>query len=241
MLRLALHIFVWQFRNTRPLQSNSPQQPKGTVLFVDDDAKALSAIRRLFHGYDLKLYFALNAHDGLKILAGAKVDLVVSDFRMPEMDGLAFLDKVQKLWPQVLRVLLSGYAQSVETVAAINRGDIHSYITKPWQNNALIATVLELLKLTSTTPSQLEPKPQPASRLSFEVPSIPVIHGYAPNQVDMVQVTLLRGEEIRGHLVLLDNITRQIILIQEGQSRKQEFPLGALRLSKTQRFLSRFL
>ena len=62
---------------------------------------------------------------------------MISDMRMPEMDGAAFLKQVRARWPDVVRILLTGYADITSTVAAINQGEIYRYISKPWDDNEM--------------------------------------------------------------------------------------------------------
>jgi response regulator RpfG family c-di-GMP phosphodiesterase len=111
------------------------------VLFVDDEVSILSALRRLFRPQGYRVLLAESAKAGLAMLETEPVDLVVSDMRMPEMDGAALLEQVHQRWPTVGRILLTGYADIGSTVAAINRGQIHRYIAKPWDDRELVMCV----------------------------------------------------------------------------------------------------
>ncbi|XHS78738.1 HD domain-containing phosphohydrolase [Burkholderiaceae bacterium UC74_6] len=116
------------------------------VLFVDDEPSILSALRRLFRPEGYRVLVAEGGHAGLELLAAEPVDLVVSDMRMPEMDGAAFLEQVRLRWPEVGRILLTGYSDIGSTVAAINRGEIHRYIAKPWEERDLLLCVRDGLQ-----------------------------------------------------------------------------------------------
>ncbi|MBV8123146.1 MAG: response regulator [Paucibacter sp.] len=111
------------------------------VLFVDDEASILSALRRLFRPEGYRVLLAESGTAGLALLESEPVDLVVSDMRMPEMDGAAFLEQVRIRWPEVGRILLTGYSDISSTVAAVNRGEIHRYIAKPWDDRDLLLGV----------------------------------------------------------------------------------------------------
>src|ERR1700741_3164612 len=102
------------------MDSTSADPP--VVLFVDDEPSILSALRRLFRPQGYRVLLAESGAAGLELLEKEKVDLVVSDMRMPEMDGAALLEKVRERWPTVGRILLTGYADIVSTVAAAHRG-----------------------------------------------------------------------------------------------------------------------
>jgi response regulator RpfG family c-di-GMP phosphodiesterase len=111
------------------------------VLFVDDEPSILSSLRRLFRPQGYRVLLADSGKTALAMLETEPIDLVVSDMRMPEMDGAALLEQVRERWPTVGRVLLTGYADIGSTVAAINRGQIHRYIAKPWDDRELLMCV----------------------------------------------------------------------------------------------------
>ncbi|MEI8325566.1 MAG: response regulator [Betaproteobacteria bacterium] len=111
------------------------------ILLVDDEPGILSAIRRLLRPSGYKVLTAEGAGTGLALLETEPVDLVISDMRMPEMDGAQFLERVRQRWPQSMRLLLTGYADVGSTIHAINRGEIYRYIAKPWDDNELLLTI----------------------------------------------------------------------------------------------------
>lgn len=122
--------------------------PVATVLCVDDEANILSALRRLFRPAGYRVLLANSGAEGLQMLEaeGGAVDLVISDMRMPEMDGARFLAQVRQRWPNVSRILLTGYADVESTVAAINQGEIYRYISKPWNDSEVLLTVRDALE-----------------------------------------------------------------------------------------------
>ncbi len=117
-----------------------------TILCVDDEANILSALRRLLRPSGWRILTAESGAAGLEILAKEPVDLVISDMRMPEMDGARFLEQVRERWPQSMRLLLTGYADMTSTVNAINRGQIYRYISKPWNDSELPLIIKEALE-----------------------------------------------------------------------------------------------
>lgn len=120
--------------------------PPATLLLVDDEPSVLSALRRLFRGPGYRVLQATSGDEALQLLGLEAVDLVISDMRMPEMDGAQLLEQVRLRHPAVLRILLTGYADIHSTVAAINRGEIHRYIGKPWDDQDLLLVVREALE-----------------------------------------------------------------------------------------------
>ncbi|HEC17546.1 MAG TPA: response regulator [Sedimenticola sp.] len=117
-----------------------------TLLFVDDEANILSSLRRLFRPLGYKILVAPGGREGLELMREHQVDLVISDMRMPEMDGAAFLAEVAERWPDTVRILLTGYADMDSTIAAINLGKIYKYISKPWDENDIRLSVRHALE-----------------------------------------------------------------------------------------------
>jgi response regulator RpfG family c-di-GMP phosphodiesterase len=124
----------------------SDELAPATLLFVDDEPGILSALRRLFRPHGYRILIAESGQLGLAELEKTPVDLVISDMRMPEMDGAAFLKEVRQRWPETIRILLTGYADVGSTVAAINEGEIYRYISKPWDDNEIVGIVREALE-----------------------------------------------------------------------------------------------
>ncbi len=117
-----------------------------TILFVDDEENILRSLRRLFRQEDYQILAALSGKEGLELLATQDIDLIISDMRMPEMDGAEFLEKAATQWPDTIRILLTGFSDIKSTVAAINQGKILRYIQKPWEDNDIKFTVAQALK-----------------------------------------------------------------------------------------------
>jgi hypothetical protein len=120
---------------------------RATILFVDDEANILRSLARLFRGRDYKILTADGGEAGLQTMATESVDLVVSDMRMPNMDGVQFLSKVAARYPDTQRILLTGYADIGATVGAINEGGISRYVSKPWMDDELLGAVENAIRL----------------------------------------------------------------------------------------------
>lgn len=111
------------------------------VLFVDDEPNVLNAIRRIFIEENYEILTAHSAADGVEIMDGNEVPVVVSDYRMPDMNGIEFLRVVNSRWPDTVRIVLSGYADVASIVAAVNEGQIYKFIPKPWNDDELRMTI----------------------------------------------------------------------------------------------------
>src|SRR6266536_904479 len=103
------------------------------ILFVDDEKNVLRSLERTFLDEDYEILTATTGAEGLAVLQNnSPVQVVISDYRMPEMNGVDFLRKVCNQWPETVRIVPSGYADTASIVSAINEGQIYKFIPKPW-------------------------------------------------------------------------------------------------------------
>lgn len=122
-------------------------EEKKAILFVDDEKSILRTLKRAFLDSGYQLYFADSGAKGLAALKAKKIDLVVSDMRMPLMDGYQFLNRVKKDYPQVVRLILSGFTQEETVYKALIDGSAKMYVAKPWDNQKLRALIRQLLEI----------------------------------------------------------------------------------------------
>lgn len=118
------------------------------ILCVDDERNVLKALRRLFMDEDdYEIIIAESGEEGLETLEEEDgINLVISDYRMPGMNGVDFLSQVYERWPETVRIVLSGYADTAAVVEAINLGRIYKFIPKPWNDEHLKSTVVVALQ-----------------------------------------------------------------------------------------------
>src|SRR5215510_5281622 len=112
-----------------------------TVLFVDDEVNILKALQRLLRHEEMNVLCASRPDEALELLERTPVQVVITDQRMPEMTGVDLLSHVRERQPDVLRMLLTGYTEMDVAIDAINRGQIHRLITKPWNDDELRASI----------------------------------------------------------------------------------------------------
>ena len=145
-----------------------------TILVVDDEEMVLNSMKAFFaieSNYRLLTYTsALKAMGDLK-RNNLKVDLVISDYLMPEMDGIAFLANVKEMLPMVPRILLTGYADKENAIEAINNVGLYQYIQKPWDNDDLKLAIRNGLEKT-TLLYKLEEKIREVERAQRELNDI---------------------------------------------------------------------
>ncbi|MBS1107279.1 MAG: Cyclic di-GMP phosphodiesterase response regulator RpfG, partial [Deltaproteobacteria bacterium] len=112
-----------------------------TILFVDDEVNILKALKRLTRHETWNVLCASRGSEALEVMERQPAQVVVSDQRMPEMSGVDMLQAVRDRWPDVVRMMLTGYTEMNVAVDAINRGEIYRLITKPWNDEELKATI----------------------------------------------------------------------------------------------------
>lgn len=114
-----------------------------TVLFVDDELGVLNALERALFVEDYRCVFASSGMEALKIMEEEAVSVIVSDMRMPGMDGLKLLKVVKEKYPDVVKIVLSGYAQISQVLSTVNQVDIFKFILKPWDTELELKPILQ--------------------------------------------------------------------------------------------------
>ena len=111
-----------------------------SLLLLDDEQDILNSLKRLLRK-EYEIVTFTNGHEALKYLAENPIDIIMSDMRMPEIDGAEFLTKSREIYPNAIRLLLTGYSDMDSTIKAINDGGVYTYIGKPWGNEELKLTL----------------------------------------------------------------------------------------------------
>jgi two-component system NtrC family sensor kinase len=115
------------------------------ILLVDDEVNVLTALKRMLHREPYVVHSAKTADEALALLKDQEVSLIISDYRMPEMNGVTFLQEAKKQQPDSVRIILSGFADIGAIIDAVNRGEIFKFIAKPWNDVELKMTISQSL------------------------------------------------------------------------------------------------
>lgn len=110
------------------------------VLIVDDEQRSLETLRRTLEE-EFRVVVAACAEDALRVLESEFVQVVLSDQRMPNMSGVEFLRRVREQWPDAIRMIISGYTDPADIIAAVNDAGIYQFIHKPWHPDSLLLSV----------------------------------------------------------------------------------------------------
>ncbi|NVD97874.1 EAL domain-containing protein [Massilia sp. BJB1822] len=138
--------FAQLLSSHRKLQLGEVDETPHTILLLDDEANIVRALGRALRSDGYKILAAVNAEEAFRLLAVNEVQVVVSDQRMPDMSGTEFLSRVKDLYPDTIRIVLSGYADLESVIDAINRGAIYRFFTKPWDDEQLRACIREAFR-----------------------------------------------------------------------------------------------
>jgi two-component system NtrC family sensor kinase len=112
------------------------------VLCVDDDQGVVKSLRRLLQKIDVEVLTALSGDEGLRLLRDTgPAHVLIADYRMPGMNGVELLKEVGRRWPQTVRLMLSGHTDSSVFTAAVLDGRIFRFLTKPWNDDEVLAVV----------------------------------------------------------------------------------------------------
>lgn len=120
---------------------------RSRLLLVDDEPNTLQALRRMFRHEPYELLLASGGEEGLAILSHHEVGVIISDYRMPGMNGVDFLRQVKTRWPDTLRIVLSGFTDLRSVTSAINEGAVYKFLTKPWNDEELREITREAFSL----------------------------------------------------------------------------------------------
>jgi diguanylate cyclase (GGDEF)-like protein len=156
---LPVDEFARMLGQERRLPLPDTEGTQRSILIVDDEANVRNALKRLLRRDGYKILTADSAREGLDMLARHGVQVILSDQRMPGMNGTEFLNRVKELYPQTVRIILSGYAELECVIEAINRGAIYRFFTKPWNDETLRSDIHEAFRHHELTRSAAAAKP----------------------------------------------------------------------------------
>lgn len=200
-----------------------PDKKKFTILYVDDEEQNLISFKATFRR-EYIIETAVSAKKGMDILRQKKVDLIITDQRMPEMTGVQFLEKTLPEFPETVRMILTGFSDITAIIDAINNGQVFRYITKPWDENELRMTIenaRELFELKTKNKSLIR---QLHQRVEEQEKTLKLFSKYVPESV--VEKSLHESEdsifegEQRNIAVLFCDI-RGFTRISEAMSPKE--------------------
>ncbi|MFC1524092.1 HDOD domain-containing protein [Thermodesulfobacteriota bacterium] len=191
---------------------------RASILFVDDEKGILKALQRLFFDEDWDLFFAESGNEGLELLKQNKVDLVVSDVRMPEMDGIAFLQEVKKRYPEIVRIFLSGYADQQAVTSALAGGFAQQLLPKPWDDTELKHIIQQALQQAVRQQKNYQGLQKVINSIS-SLPAMPATYLKAMAKIIEKEITLSAelihwaNSAIFGQMSKVESVKRALVVL----------------------------
>ena len=148
------------------------------ILLVDDEEMILTALVRTLRSKEYHFFTAPSAEEALKIIKQEEIDLVISDYKMGEVNGLQLLEEISDVSPDTLNILLTGNADIHMAIDAVNKAVLYKFILKPWDNEELKITIRRALEqkdlLTQNTflTNELKKRDKVISDLEHQYPGI---------------------------------------------------------------------
>jgi diguanylate cyclase (GGDEF)-like protein/PAS domain S-box-containing protein len=137
---------ILQERKSLSAELGGENARRQTLLIVDDDANIASSLQRLLRLDGYQILKAQSVFDAFDLLALHPVQVIICDQRMPEMSGTEFLFRIKELYPETIRIMLSGYTCLDSVIDTINRGAIYRFFTKPWDDEVLRDNIREAFR-----------------------------------------------------------------------------------------------
>jgi len=147
----------------------------GRVLFVDDESSVLNIIRDTLFQTDFEICTAQSAQEAIELMEHEHIDLLITDIRMPDMDGIQLLETVKNKWPSIIRVMLCGYVDESTALQALTNGLVTTYFPKPWDTAELKDDIIRLLKFHKTFKNE---KIVNLMNSLERLPSLPMLYQY---------------------------------------------------------------
>ncbi|EKE17920.1 MAG: hypothetical protein ACD_10C00210G0001, partial [uncultured bacterium] len=143
--------------NTHLSIFDQPRENAKTLLLLDDEPNILTSLTRLLRREGYTIMAATSSTQAFEMLARQPAQVVISDQRMPDMSGTEFLSRIRQLYPNTIRMVLTGYTDLESITGAINRGAIYKFLTKPWDDDQLREQIREAFRMAKDLQGAVRP------------------------------------------------------------------------------------
>ena len=197
----------------------SPGRKQPAVLFVDDEERVLNALTALFRdSYDVTV--ATSGEQALQLAKGRPFHVIVSDQRMPGMLGVELLRELKLVAPNSVRMLLTGYSDLAAIVGSVNDGEVFRFVSKPWNQDDLKATIDEAVTIAIAL--EASPPPRAATRSTIDVATLvlddaPLARAAREMSGDLCRVVHANSLDDALHALAVNEIA---VLIADLESRR---------------------
>ncbi len=133
--------FTLLLREGRSIPPKQIEKPERIVLLIDDESNIISALTRVLRRKGFRIVGTTSIKEGFELMAIHQPGVVICDQRMPEMTGTEFLRRIKDIYPDTIRIVLSGYTELNSVIDAVNHGEVYKFLTKPWEDEALCQVI----------------------------------------------------------------------------------------------------
>jgi signal transduction histidine kinase len=193
------------------------------VLYIDDEDNNLNSFKASLRK-DFKVVTAQSAAEGLQIAAEQELHVVIADIRMPGMDGIEFFEKLMKLNPDAVRILLTGYSDIASVIDAINRGQVYRFIDKPWNIETVKNAIVNAGEIYFTR-KELKVKNERLEKINSE----------------MNQFVYTLSHELRGPLMSISGVSKLARLESKDPNVLEYFDMIDLAMYKLDEYIFKML
>ncbi len=139
--------FAALLRDGRCIPPRQTNQPERVLLLLDDEPNILAALTRLLRRQGYRILSTTSPREAFDLIATHHPGVVLCDQRMPEMTGTEFLRRVREIYPDTMRIVLSGYAELNSVIDAVNKGAVYKFLTKPWDDHELSENIRDAFRI----------------------------------------------------------------------------------------------
>ncbi|WP_404358378.1 EAL domain-containing protein [Methylotuvimicrobium sp. KM1] len=133
--------FALLLREGRSIPPKQIEKPERVLLLIDDESNIISALTRVLRRKGFRIVGTTSIKEGFELMAIHQPGVVICDQRMPEMTGTEFLRRIKDIYPDTIRIVLSGYTELNSVIDAVNHGEVYKFLTKPWEDEALCQVI----------------------------------------------------------------------------------------------------
>ncbi|MGD7036196.1 EAL domain-containing protein [Methylotuvimicrobium buryatense] len=133
--------FTLLLREGRSIPPKQIEKPERVLLLIDDESNIISALTRVLRRKGFRIVGTTSIKEGFELMAIHQPGVVICDQRMPEMTGTEFLRRIKDIYPDTIRIVLSGYTELNSVIDAVNHGEVYKFLTKPWEDEALCQVI----------------------------------------------------------------------------------------------------
>lgn len=182
-----------------------------SILVVDDEINILKSMRRLFKQAGYEVFTAESGTQGLAVLEEQNINVILSDFRMPGMDGGEFLGIVKATYPDIVSLILSGYADFDSVLGVMNKGSAFKFLTKPWDNKVLLTEIDEAFEHYQTKVQQASSLEQSKffdNMVQFNAMVERLLYENTPFSIGYFELS--NANDLRRHDVNVETLTQDL-------------------------------